>query len=248
MTALVGGVAVLAPLVGSVKEREVFEKQGLERSSLPCESSTVINHVIQDSKTKVLEGPSTHQYFQTQDAPVISVTPPALPLSPPADMPARPKVYSNAAPNLDASYRSTLALPPPPLLDANGPPPLAPGWTVRPSMQASYESDMQVHSVPHMYVVRDGDDLTSISIQIYGHPHAASAILAANRDRIQQPDILEIGLSLRIPPPWTIQAASPSGALSLIEPSPGMKRRPVETIQKESNKNPSPWLERSHDG
>lgn len=246
MTALVGGVAVLAPLIGSINERGLSEKQRPERNSLHCESSAVINHVIQDPKTKTFEKPPAPQCHEDQGAPTL-VTTSASPPSPPEVMPKQPNSYFNTPPNLDASYRSTLALPPPPLLDVNGPPPVAPGWTVGSSMKTSYESDVYTGSVPHVYVVRDGDDLTSIAMKIYGHPNAASAILAANRDRIHQPDILAIGLSLRIPPPWTIHAVSQAGALSLIEPRPGMDRGTVKTIPKESRDSP-PWLKRTDDG
>ena len=54
MTALVGGVAVLAPLVGSVKEREVFEKQGLERERRLMEQVqdglNTMNEIIKGTK------------------------------------------------------------------------------------------------------------------------------------------------------------------------------------------------------
>lgn len=64
------------------------------------------------------------------------------------------------------------------------------------------------------YRVRDGDDLAGIASRVYGHPHAAAAIYAANQDIIRDPAILPIGLELRMPPRWSFDNAG--GAV--IEP------------------------------
>lgn len=77
-------------------------------------------------------------------------------------------------------------------------------------------------SAPSTYTIRDGDDLTSIATRLYGHPGAAEAIWSANRDRLTDPAVLPIGLSLRIPPTWVPPAARQrglAGAGAPIEPA-----------------------------
>jgi hypothetical protein len=79
---------------------------------------------------------------------------------------------------------------------------------------------------PSTYTIRDGDDLTSIATRLYGHPGAAEAIWSANRDRLTDPAVLPIGLSLRIPPTWVPPAARQrglAGGAAPIEPA----RRPA---------------------
>jgi nucleoid-associated protein YgaU len=79
---------------------------------------------------------------------------------------------------------------------------------------------------PSSYTIRDGDDLTSIATRLYGHPGAAEAIWSANRDRLTDPAVLPIGLSLRIPPTWVPPAARQRGLAGTgapIEPA----RRPA---------------------
>jgi nucleoid-associated protein YgaU len=61
--------------------------------------------------------------------------------------------------------------------------------------------------MPADYVVRDGDDLTGIALKVYGHAGAATAIWTANRDRLTDPQVLPIGLALRLPPSWMLPAA-----------------------------------------
>ena len=74
------------------------------------------------------------------------------------------------------------------------------------------------------YVIRDGDDLTGIALRVYGHAGAATAIWTANRDRLADPSVLPIGLTLRLPPSWTLPAArAPQGGgpAMAIEPTFG---------------------------
>jgi nucleoid-associated protein YgaU len=81
-------------------------------------------------------------------------------------------------------------------------------------------------AAPSTYTIRDGDDLTSIATRLYGHPGAAEAIWSANRDRLNDPAVLPIGLSLRIPPTWVPPAARQrglAGGTPPIEPA----RRPA---------------------
>lgn len=146
-----------------------------------------------------------------------SELPPPVPLSPdyapppaPERLPPAPGGFVGAAPEMNGTYRSTLAVPPPPLLDgqqvdapadsaaiaahptvaaAPMPMPSAPGWSgVRPAT----------------HVVSDGDDLTGIATRVYGHPAAAAAVWAANRDVLSDPNLLPIGAELKLPPPWSV--------------------------------------------
>ncbi|NDC53615.1 MAG: LysM peptidoglycan-binding domain-containing protein [Planctomycetia bacterium] len=74
------------------------------------------------------------------------------------------------------------------------------------------------------YVVRDGDDLTGIAMKVYGHAGGAQAIWTVNRDRLSDPNLLPIGLELRIPPSWSVPAVQPGASGGrVIEPG----RRPA---------------------
>jgi nucleoid-associated protein YgaU len=137
-------------------------------------------------------------------------------------------------------YRSTLDVPPPPLLDSAVPAPLAVSTAreraagasiggvhlvstesaLTPDRSASLQPTSPPSLVPSIHVVRDGDDLTSIATAIYGHPGAAEAIWNANRDRLSDPGVLPIGMTLRIPSSWVPPAARAMGAggADLIEP------------------------------
>lgn len=115
-------------------------------------------------------------------------------------------------------------MPPPALLDAAAPPP-ATAWPV---VSASTPVSAAVAlpaaapvvelTVPATYRVRDGDDLGSIAGRFYGHPAAASAIWAANREMIPHPELLPIGAELRLPPPWSVRIQG-RGATGGIEPA-----------------------------
>ncbi len=142
-----------------------------------------------------------------------TVPEPAMPLP---DVPAE---LAQRAPPLESDYHSALDLPPPPLLDAQSPPPLVGGSTWRQPQAPASLASLQPGRVPtnspaavserHMpadapessvYVVCDGDDLTSIAIRFYGHPAAARLIYEANRDRLPAADVLPIGVVLALPP------------------------------------------------
>ena len=155
--------------------------------------------------------------------PGAAAMPPSRPAPPaPAPLPRAAAGFAQAPPDLDGAYRSTLDIPPPPLLDTQSPPPLAVGWSAndvpRPAVPAGADSGQ-----PSTYVVRDGDDLTGIALRVYGSAGAASAIWAANRDRLQDPQLLPIGMMLRMPPSWTLPSAhaGQAGAGRAIEPSFG---------------------------
>lgn len=124
------------------------------------------------------------------------------PPPPPAPLPPPPTDVTRATPPLGAAYRSTLDVPPPPLLDAAAAPP-AVVWPVAAAAPAAPVPLAEL-TVPATYRIRDGDDLGSIAGHFYGHPAAASAIWAANRETITHPDLLPIGAELRLPPPWSV--------------------------------------------
>lgn len=168
------------------------------------------------------------------------------PPPPPDLLPAAPADLSLAPPAFNSTYRSTLDVPPPPLLDVAAPAPLAVSTPARDGAAMLAGGPMSGGGVIHTvsaelsaapmspapavasgtYTIRDGDDLTSIATRLYGHPGAAEAIWSANRDRLNDPAVLPIGLSLRIPPTWVPPAARQrglSGGGAPIEPA----RRPA---------------------
>jgi len=156
--------------------------------------------------------------------PMGGASPPAAPPPPPAPLPESVLEWAAPAPSLDGTYRSTVEIPPPPLLDAHAPPPLAAGLTAHDVARpvGAMPQPPQERAVPATYVVRDGDDLTGIALRVYGHAGAATAIWSANSDRLADPELLPIGLALRLPPTWMLPAVrGPLGAGSAgaIEPS-----------------------------
>jgi len=185
---------------------------------------------------------------------------PAQPPEPPLPLPASGFDSSPAAPDLNGSYRSTVQIPPPPLLDSHAPPPLSAGWAAHDVAKPAVPGPTtQAASAAMDYVVRDGDDLTTIALKVYGHAGAATAIWAANRDRLADPQVLPIGMSLRLPPTWTLPAAQAAqgGSPGLaIEPafSPGWSgdrvgrgggREPAMPTAEEGAK--PFWLQESND-
>jgi nucleoid-associated protein YgaU len=162
------------------------------------------------------------------------------PPPPPAPLPPVAADMSRSTPRIDAAYRSTLDVPPPPLLDADSPPPLAVAWSANDAARAGRMAAGGLPSPPpaasSVYVVRDGDDLTGIATRIYGNPAAADVIWSVNRDRLTDPSLLPIGMELRIPPAWSVPTARSSAAAGapLIEPvrRPGSVRvGPGETLE-----------------
>lgn len=49
------------------------------------------------------------------------------------------------------------------------------------------------------YTVKPGDTLTGIAMQVYGNPQRWAEVYDANRDKIDNPDLLPTGETLRIP-------------------------------------------------
>lgn len=121
------------------------------------------------------------------------------PPEPPAPLPPV-AIGGGQAPDLSAAYRSTLAVPPPPLIDGQRPPPVAVGWTARFSREVQQRRELSAPPASR-YVVRDGDDLTGIASRFYGTPAAATLIWQANRGLLTDPAVLPIGAELVLPQP-----------------------------------------------
>ena len=147
------------------------------------------------------------------------VPPPAPDRLPPATA-----VFVADGSNMNGTYRSTLEVPPPPLLDSQSAPPAMTAWAATESQRPAVPAAVTMaEPLPATYVVRDGDDLTSIAARFYGHPGAAASVWNANRDVIPDPNVLPIGAHLRLPPPWTVQGIPTSqiGGGRSIEPPVG---------------------------
>ena len=147
------------------------------------------------------------------------------PPHPPAPLPPVTAELAGYAPEVAAAYRSTFAVPPPPLLDAHRPPPLAAGWTAH-EVAPPPVAEMPAAVVPQTYVIRDGDDLTGIATRFYGHASAATAIWSANRAALPDPHVLPIGAAITLPPAWTVHAAR-QGDPRAIEPRPAGAPQPM---------------------
>ncbi len=50
------------------------------------------------------------------------------------------------------------------------------------------------------YTVKSGDNLSKISKQFYGDPNEYMRIFYANRDKLRDPDMIQVGQELTIPP------------------------------------------------
>ncbi len=293
-----GGVALAAPVISALLGVHWQSQHGQDKSSAaessvsPMHSSVGASgaHTIPDARQasssgthgvgpsdRVADSPLSSAVAAATVAPVLQrFAPPAYqPPAPPAALPAIPAELLISAPGLDVTYRSTLDIPPPPLLDVQVPQPLAMSWSahdaprslpattatpliaMHPASAVSAASAASAASagvgsvavpalavMPVAVTVRDGDDLTSIALRVYGHPGAAAAIWAANRDRLPDPSLLPIGLELRMPPSWTVPAARAAAGnrAEFIEPDSAI----VQAGMLKQNIEPrSPWLQAS---
>lgn len=171
------------------------------------------------------------------------------PPPPPERLPAAPAAFvADGGSVMNGTYRSTLDVPPPPLLDSQAAPPAASAWAAaEPPVPVPHPyPSSPADAPPSTYVVRDGDDLTGIAARFYGHPAAAASVWAANRDVIPDPNLLPIGAHLRLPPPWTIQGlpASPAAGGRSIEPSVGPSAPPNPgSVSSGPQSLPAGWLQ-----
>jgi len=58
---------------------------------------------------------------------------------------------------------------------------------------------------PKMYTVSQGDSLYGISVKVFGTPRHYERIYEANRDRIKDPNTLQVGINLRMPDVKTVR-------------------------------------------
>jgi nucleoid-associated protein YgaU len=227
MAMLAGGVALAQPFAAAV----LAARGDVTPASGPVTASPM--QAAQPGLSAMMIGTGGHaipdarppEFSERPSGPTAGgdLFPPTPPPPPPTPLPASGLDLSPASPVLDGTYRSTVDIPPPPLLDVHAPPPLSAGWSVHDVAKPTPPSTaLQPASLPAEYVVRDGDDLTGIALKVYGHAGAATAIWTANRDRLADPQVLPIGLALRLPPSWMLPAthmAQGSGAGLAIEPS-----------------------------
>jgi len=233
LSLLAGGAVLAQPFAAAVLAARqeaggsaVAAESGMQ-AGLPAAMIGAGAHAIPDARSP--EPPEWAGEQRAATAGPSARNTPALefvaPSPPPAPLPPSGLEFSPPSPALDGTYRSTVEIPPPPLLDVQSPPPLAAGWAVHdvPRPTPAPMPTIGPTAVPASYVVRDGDDLTGIALHVYGHAGAATAIWEANRDRLSDPHLLPIGLALRLPPSWTLPAAQAwpgSGAGQAIEPTP----------------------------
>lgn len=215
-----GGASLAAPTVMQLL-REVARHQDVAAALPVAPQPAALSPAWQPPAAPTLAMQPPGQVWSPVDdaAGAVAAVPPSphyQPPPPPVPLPPVPAEFAAAAPDVAGAYRSTLNVPPPPLLDAHRAPPLAAGWTAH-GVEAPPVAVMPDAVVPQSYVVRDGDDLTGIATRFYGHASAATAIWAANRDALPDPNVLPIGAVLRLPPAWTV-FASRGGDPRAIEP------------------------------
>ena len=222
-----GGVGLAQPFMAAVWEAHrpaAIESWAAAPAATPAGGAYTAaitgGHAIPDARqVDLATGPWSNAGMQPSGGVAPSGMPPPRP---PAPLPDSTIDLSPASPALNGTYRSTVDIPPPPLLDGHAPPPLAVGWAAHDVAPSSGSvPTMQSATIPATYVVRDGDDLTGIALRVYGHAGAATAIWAANQDRLRDPQLLPIGLALQMPPSWTVpavQAAHGAGRGESIEP------------------------------
>jgi nucleoid-associated protein YgaU len=215
-----GGAALAAPTFTALVQEVARHRQAMAAlPSLPQPAGASPDWQSPAAPTLAMQPPAA-AWPPVDDATVPTGSPPPnphyQPPPPPAPLPPLPHEFNAGGPDVATAYRSTLQVPPPPLLDAHRPPPLAAGWTAH-DVAAPAVAVMPDAVVPQAYVVRDGDDLTGIATRFYGHASAATAIWAANRDALPDPNVLPIGAVLRLPPAWTVFAAR-GGDPRAIEP------------------------------
>lgn len=61
------------------------------------------------------------------------------------------------------------------------------------------EKESETVSVPDNYVVKAGDNLWKISVAVYGDGYAWPQVWQANMDKLNSPDLLEVGMVLTMP-------------------------------------------------
>lgn len=223
------GAALAGPTIAPLVQELVRHRQAAPAPAVPAAAPAPISVGPSPATPPLAMQPSAPAWptVEEQAIPGAAVPPDPhyQPPQPPAPLPPVAAELAGFTPEVAAAYRSTFAVPPPPLLDAHRPPPLAAGWTAH-EVAPSPVAEMPAAVVPQTYVIRDGDDLTGISTRFYGHASAATAIWAANRGMLPDPNVLPIGAAITLPPAWTVHA-SRQGDPRAIEPRPAGASPPL---------------------
>jgi nucleoid-associated protein YgaU len=125
------------------------------------------------------------------------VVPPAVSPSPLPAPPASPSTNFPAAP--PASTSGLDSMPTPPRL-ASSYPGLVPISGGNLSAVGVLGGVQPSDDLPHTHEIVDGDTLETIALKYLGSADRAREIFEANRSTLSSPDVLPIGIELKIPP------------------------------------------------
>lgn len=254
LTMVAAGGLLAAPFLSAVVDSARQQTANPPRHAMPSPATPAAQSVgvfaVPGTAGFALPSPTadqTPQPMRREPAPLAEAGPAVAP------QPLPPVQRAGPPPGMNSVYRSTVQMPPPPLLDTAAPPPARlsheahrfPAGSDRPG-------EMQV---PEVYRVRDGDDLTAIATRLYGHPRGAAAIWQANADRLESPDLLPIGLPLTVPPAWQVFQNDQAFAGGPQQIEPQQQRRVVpaggvvamqgpaaKTVAHEESMSIRPWL------
>ena len=81
--------------------------------------------------------------------------------------------------------------------EADEPPPAAGNSFAETSDPSGEANDVETR--PAYYTIQPGDNLSKISVKVYGNPGRWMDIYQANKDKLSNPDDLRVGVELRIP-------------------------------------------------
>ena len=71
--------------------------------------------------------------------------------------------------------------------------------TVNPALQSAQQSGAAAGGSLQTYTVKSGDTLSKIAQQFYGDATQYGRIFKANRDKLSNPDKIQVGQQLKIP-------------------------------------------------
>jgi len=74
-----------------------------------------------------------------------------------------------------------------------------PAVEAKPEPKPEPKPEVKPEEPPQMYTVLQGDSLYSISVKLFGSPRHYQKIYEINRDRIKDPNTLQVGINLRLP-------------------------------------------------
>ena len=250
LTMVAAGGLLAAPFLSAVidsarQSTDAPLQPGTPRQTAVCQSAGVF----------AVPGTTGHAPSRQTDKPLHrEFLPPSEATSMVPLQPLPPVQQAGPPPGLHSAYRSTVQMPPPPLLDPAAPAPARLNHGLQPFPAVVYRPDEV--AVPDVYRVQDGDDLTAIATRLYGHPRGASVLWQANADRLESPDLLPIGMPLKVPPAWQVFQGDRAfaGRTQQIEPQhrqqqvvlaggvSGGGQPGVATVSHQSDQAVSPWL------